>query len=559
MVTIKYNNENPFEGISQTPLVARREDYDQQNSKLARIDVFILRGRIKRTACSDGFLPLFTQVQSLIRKFSVNFKNFEIIENGTTVFSYPYAIIESIDFDEDKYFDLVPYTITIKCYKESFAELYGVTNVSEDYSFDENDGCIVSISHSLTCQGLNTNNSAYDNIRNFINSRAGYLPAFDPVGYSVVSPILTSRKESINNFYGQGSLNETFLFDKSNFSGTRDVIQKYEVNLAVSDGKCSVSVNGTIQGSINGNIDITRDYYQLSSVFAVALREYNIYNPTGSLNSNPISASFSENKSSNIITYNVVFGDYYDSDPYVIDATTITISEGIRCINCSLKIKSDIGCIAERSRKTQEYLDSLDIYDYVINKWNTYGDGSIISTLYDDYSVSYDGNDGSISVSITYCSNNTDSCNCLENIRYNLSFTDAIHQLVETPSLEGEGCYSIQDLNMLNRAKFGITGSARPSKCCEESVVNSFIVSLANDLLTKYFHATDIILDEYNISYSSDKSVVNFTFSWNGYKSMTMSEDIFYGIVNNTGDNVSNLLLADGGRLLLTTGGFLIL
>lgn len=548
MVTIKYNNINPFDGISQTPLVSRRENYIRSNSTMYREDILTLRGKIKRPTCTNSFSDIYDLVTRLVKNFADNFKKFEIIENGITIFSYNTAIVQSIEIDEDKYFDMVPYTITIKCIKDGFGEIYGITNPVDSYEFVEEEGCIVSITHRVSCSGIQNSNDAITNAKNFINSRRGFKLSYSPVGYTVSNPVLVSQNENIANYNAEISLTETYLFDKSNLSGNSQIIQKSIVEITLNDGIANVTVSGSYQGSFGSTINQIRTAVNIPNLYALAYTDYLVYNSSGGLNINPISMNIDESIDEKIINFSVVFSDGSTIDPYVIDSTRISTSGISSCIECKLIIKSDYGCPSERLRKTTNYFQALDLQSYVASKWSTFGNGGYIGNIPKSKSIDTDVVTGTISVTIVYCDNNYESCNCLENLSYKLSFLEAIPKFSETASLAGEGCYYIQDLNYITRAKFSIDGRATPSKCCNRELIRSSVISRANQLMAEYFDASDIILEECNIEISSDMKIVGFNVSWNGEKSSRIDESIIYGNITKStfiveNDVISNIII----------------
>jgi hypothetical protein len=161
-------------------------------------------------------------------------------------------------------------------------------------------------------------------------------------------------------------------------------------------------------------------------------------------------------------------------------------------------------------------------------KWALYGSGKRLGNTMTQNLVSFDNLTGTITVQGTICCNSTEDCGCLENLSYSIKIEPPIPQFSEEPSLEGEGCYAIQDLNYNNRSRITISGAARPAKCCSNESVKSQVYSRANQLMAKYFQATDIILEEAQTTISSDRTIVNFSFSWNGLQSVALSDTYIY-------------------------------
>lgn len=554
-ITIKYNNFNPFG--ARPPLISREEDYVYTPGGVGhRVDTFILEGKLSRTDCSDGFNSIFSLTKSLILAFAENFKKFEILENSQTIFSYNYAIVESISFDENKYINLVPYTIRLRCLRDKFADIYGIVDPSDNYEFSEEEGCIIQVTRTISCRGIVNSNDAITNAKNFISSKQAYLPEFTP-SYGVVSPILVDQQESRNNNTAQVSLTQVFRYDKSNLSGNSSFIQTRIIEQKIDNGVFTVNISGEVQAGINSDMSAIRTFMSSvrNSSDVSALAEYLSYNPSGIFLSQPVEATISENQDTKTISYSFTYSDEAASDPYILDTTTISRSNGKDCISCEIIIKSLIGCPATRYSKTKSYLDSFDVDSYVNVRWVLYGYSSKLSTVPQSKSISVNSQTGEIVLSISYCSDTREDCGCLESFDYELEFTEPIPQFSEAASYQGAGCYSIQNLKYNNRAKFEISGSCKPSKCCSVEAAMSQVKTRANQLMVEYFPASDIVLDRISMEYSENLGVISFNFGWNGIKALSISNSIIYG----TGTSVSKILLESGGAILLEDGGYLLL
>lgn len=555
-VTIKYNDKNPFG--TRPPLVSRTESYTfSPGGHTYTTDLFTLEGKISRDSCQDGFDAIYNLIKNLVLSFAENFKKFEIIEGSTTVFSYNNAIVDSIVFDEDKYINLIPYTIRIRCLRDKFADIYGVIDPVDTYEFAEQEGCLVQIAHTVSCRGIVTSQDALTNAKNFILSKSAYNPEFVP-SYGVTSPILVDEQESRNHNTAEVSITKIYKYDKSNLSGNLNFIQTRVLEQKNEDGVFVLNISGDITAAYNSSMTSLRAF--MSSVKTncgiTANAEYALYNPSGVL-SGPISATITESIDEKKITYSFTYSDLASSDPYILDSTVISRDSGKDCISSTISIKSNIGCPGTRYAATKSYLDSFDINSYVNVRWALYGYSTKLSSIPQQKTVSVNSQTGDIEVSITYCSDTSEDCSCLENLNYSLRFVDPIPQFSEEPAYRAEGCYAIQNLKYNNRATLEISGSCRPAKCCTIEAAISQIKSRANQLMVQYFAATDIVLEKVSVEYIENFGVITFSFGWNGIKSVTISSDIIYG--NSTSAATNRLLLQNGGAILLQDGSYLLL
>lgn len=536
MITFYYNDVDVFNGICQTPLLERQEETVWTGRSLARIDTIILSGKIKTTSCTGGFSTTYSLAQELIRRFSVNFKNFDIIDGSNIIFSHNQTIVDSVTIEESAFFNMIPFQVKLICYKDSYAELYGVLEPEERWSYEENLDKTVSITHTVSCRGLTDSADGIENARNFISAFLGYstsrapTPIFSESSFSVSSsPVLISKSESINRHTAGVSITETYLWDNSNRSGSASCVLLYSMETSYDDKGVSISISGSVQGAMGGSIESTRTAFATINFYTIANQEYqSLYQSAGTLPSKPISFSVNETSGVNRIEFTTVYRNESTTDPYVVDSTTVSYEGADACINVSVEIRSDVGCPAERLRKTKAYFETFDLYSYIASKWTLYGDGRRLGNTVSQKSVSFDTASGTIGTSGTICCNSTEDCGCLENLSYSINIKPAIPQMSEEPALEGEGCYAIQRLNYLNRAQISISGKCRPSKCCSEEAVKSSVYSKVHQLLNEYFPASDIVLESAQISVSYDKSDCSFSFSWNGAMEQGLSDIYFY-------------------------------
>lgn len=515
MVEIRYNNINPFGNYP--PLFSRQRSQEGgSGGDLYYIDTFVLTGQLVVDSCMT-FEEKYVYVRNLVVSFSENFKKFEIVDGSNVFYSYDTATVESITFDRDKYINLIPYTITIKCYLGDFAS-QGVLDPVDNYSYDDSDGCLVRVTHTVSARGINTSESALTNVRNFINSRKDYNPTYLPVGYTVSSPILIEEKENSSGINAEITLERVYVYDKSGLAvsyGNNGMFLKQTIEQGIENGFFTFSVKGYIQANLGTSMSTLRSGLQMikDSSDLNAAYYYNIYNPGGEISL--LNFSFSEEIDDNKITYTINYSDSIGGDPYIIDKTSISISSKNRCVESTLVIRSNYGCVSEKIRKNKIYLESLDIYSYILDKWNTYGDGQPIGNSLNNQSIQFDNLTGDITISGGLCSDLLTNCSCIENFSYSLSGEESLNQYSESLSYRGEGCTYIQDLNYVNRAKFTISGSFLKKKCCEENVAINELYLLVNLLMAKHFIASDIILENGVIN-TQTNSNYSFTFTWGG-------------------------------------------
>ena len=518
MTEILYNNNNPFGDI--TPLVTRtREQVFSPGGIMHNVDRFVLEGNIIRSSCEESLESLYNRCREIVNYFSENFKSFKIKEGASIYYETVCAIIDSISFDSNRFFNIVPFKVSLHCYSGSYADI-GVLDPIDSYSYDSSDGCLIKITHTVSARAINTSSDAISNLKNFIFSRKTYNPSFLPIGYTVNNQFLVEEKESFDPVSCSASITLTYIFDRSEIAsgaGYTNMFIKYSSEISKDSGFYKLIVKGYVRGRNGISISELRNSANLikNTSDTEASYNYSIYNPSGTIRC--LGFNCEENLDENKIDFTVEYSDSYMSDPFVIDSTTLEIGPK-KCISTNLTIKSLFGCVDERKRKNNNYMSTLNIEDYLLDKWETYGDGSSMPVGNVTQGIEVDNLTGDITINASICSEFADNCGCLKNLTYQISGEEPLSQYSETASLKGEGCYYIQDLGYTNRAKFAISGSCMINKCCEISTARNELFVFCNYVMTKHFTASDIILDGFNVSNLINGGLISFSASWNGEK-----------------------------------------
>lgn len=530
MARYLYNGVDPFAGLCEPPIYSKSEElvalgYDEGPEDYARKTTIILSGQLRADSTCAGLQSSYNLTKSLILNFAENFKNFIIFDNISAVFSGS-AFVESIEFPESLFIGLIPFQIRLSFLTTS----YPVLDQKEEFIYEEQEGCLVSVTHNVSCRGFAgfgiTDPMTYAKL--FISGRMGYIGFLDPYGYSVTSPVLRSRNQTVNELTAEVSLTEVYSFDKSNTSGDRDFVCEYTTTVSEKDAAAEISANGKIYGAINGDIALTRAHFVSMDFYTICLNTFQeSFNTTEILETIPFSISATEDRDDNSISFSVVYRNKAQNDPFLIPSFTFSDNrDGTVCFSADITIRSLFGTSAERLAKTLNKYQTTDWFSYINSKLVSYGYSATLSDSFKSKTYSIDNESGDISFSVTYC---TDSEKYFDNFRYSMSFSPPIPQFSESATVDGEGCYYVQDLGFLSRGKFSINGTATPSKCISIEETKSKIVTEANRIMIEYFDATDIILDAENIEISDDKTAVSFSFSWNGIQAQGLNDSYILG------------------------------
>lgn len=520
-VVINYNGSNPFSGISETPIVARSVQSLFNAGSQGKLETFTLDGRIRVGPCeSSQFESLYTKQQTLLSRFSQNFKSFSIVDGAVTVYSASEVIVRSIQFAESNYYNLLPFTIVIDVYSDSFAS-QGVLDPVEEFQFSNSDGCAGEIVHTISARGINTSSQAIENVKNFVTARTGWSNQVTPTFINLNSALLASTEERLNRLTGEYSVTERFIFDTSSDTPVTTGLLEYSMATSQDDsGAVTTSISGTITGGINTQVATLRADLVAVNWYNIANTEYHTYDATSDLATSPITFSISEN--ANVLQFQFTYSNQAYSGPYIIDSTTISrnLEENESCIRFRATIRSDYGCPSKRWEEVEAYYQSISIEALARTKWAQYGDGSRLGLFPRSRSYSQNEQLGIITAEIVFCNAKGETCGCLDELNYKLQFTPAIPIYSARPSLEGLGCYYIQDLGYKRRATFTVSGEAHVSNCCTINQGISELKTKLNQLCALYFtvDADDKVLLAFDVTQDDNARTLQFTCSWGGHQ-----------------------------------------
>jgi len=522
-VKVYYNNLDLFDGIGPVPLISRDVENVYINRVSHLVDKFSLSGRIKRTNCVSGFENPYLISKELTRRLSTNFKKFLIQENGSDVFSSDYAIVRSVRFNNDKWYDWIPYTIEVDCYRKGFVESHGVVDPNEEFSLEILEDNTIRVTISASCRGINNSKNGIKNAQDFISSFSSYNPSildfyWPETSLANFNFFLTNKEETINRLTGEFSARMVFVGQRSDISGTYGTLT-YTRDLSISEtGEVVVTISGNEKCALNAEntINAISNDIKTKNWHSIANELYVLHDNVGTLFSNPTKFSLQRNVSAKSVSFSLSFSNKQSNNVYVIDETTIThdYERSINCIEASLSIRSNNGCSLTRWQNVLNYYNSLDFNQYIQDRWEEFGQSGRLDFKEKNRSYFENKFDGIINISARMCDQSGESCGCLEGLVYNMEFSPSLKQYSVSPTFGGLGCYYIEDLMAAKRANFSIRGSAFPSACCpiEKSLFQ--LKNRVNQVVNSFFPGSDKILETSQISETKPGGEVSFSFSW---------------------------------------------
>lgn len=527
---ITYNGIDPF-GI-YVPQVDRSEAIVENNGYISHVDRFVLSGFLVKDICVTTWAQYHQAAQAFLDVFSRNFGVFQITElkdaafftkdidddftsedgsflitnlDETLIYTYKNAIVRNISFEDNAFFNLVPYSIEIDCIR-SYRDL-GVVEPVDEWTTDQGEDALVTITHRMSCRGVGEN--AMANAESFItNLRVG--PSFS-TGQIILDIPYISKQENKNRLTGEYSLTETFLYNEDDPTQPTPGIITYQSEITEDQGETTLTISGEIrQNAIDqysNSLDLSKAKFDAIDWNAIAAGIYG-----SSIDKNSVSVQ--ENQQTGIVSFSLVYSSAASNSPYLIDETTISrdITTGRECISVRFTVKVDYGCGGTRFEAVKTYAKALNFNSLVAQKWAKFGSGSALSTTPESKGWAEDR--GSVTMSVQYCTKDTKECGCLQNFDYSLDFSPGANQYVAYPILRALGYYDVQNLKFLTRTRYGMSGSARVAKCCTNAQAKTELVGRINAISNFYFTGTDKILEEANITEVSNGEALSFSFKW---------------------------------------------
>jgi len=267
MATVTYNGKS----ISPPPFVSRQFEPLNYGDRWGFTQSIQLDGWITGKITGIGILGtgilgtgfLFKK-SGLLDIFSQNFKELLVSGEHHEHIKIPICHVEEISFENNPYhitpFGAIPYSVKIK----TFNVPSGVVDVSNEYSFTENNDNTVSVTHKIAAKGIRGNSIAIANAINFVklftgkNPYSNCLPAFVGTG----SGIILSISENIDRLAGTVSVTENYKYNPITGSDTPKTYVE-TATLSLTEGKTqdytSYDLNVEFLGSpINSSLGVLR-------------------------------------------------------------------------------------------------------------------------------------------------------------------------------------------------------------------------------------------------------------------------------------------------------------
>jgi hypothetical protein len=519
LVYINYNGVNAF-APQPTPFIGLGDQTIYADEIWGRAETMTLQGQLTGCTYSD----IVDAQRTLLSRFNKSYQTLEVFQQtgavSERVFQKDLVQVNSVDFAQGGWYGVLPYTITLTCYPSGlFSGAYGVLNPQDTWAFDERQNASLDVTHTISCQPFNTSSgpsNALTNARDWAYGRTGTDSFIAPIfisGVSLSNLCLLTQQETIDRFNGTYSLVENYTND---LARTGYGVIRYTTDISSGGGLISVSLNGNAQGC---GRNITGLRYALNRLnwTAIAANQYqSTFNRTD-LNPIPLSQSYNEDPFATTIS----FTSAYDNSnlPEVLFDYTVNCSVGTNgFISASIQgtVTARGGDTTSKLNRCKAYASGVSLYNLVLPFYNAF-DASSITPLNPVAAPSSQTNhetDGTVDLAATF-NNRPQNSSILDSFTASINVTPSLAQVDAQPVLDGNGAYSVVNLNYGSRSRVAINGNAVINRNASATAGQAVVRQQAFALFGQYGNAASAALEVNNLTVSrTDERVVSFSFVW---------------------------------------------
>lgn len=531
-VKVLYNGVNVFSGICPSPFLFFEKEYIEYGSSWGSKYNFTIEGQITGRLGPQSYFDIEDKKNRLISGFLQDNLPLSIIEDGVNIFNSDICSVQSISFDESKYYALLPFSITASCYDSgSFADNYGVLNPTDSWDFSEEKDGTVSVTHSVSAAGFNSSGiKAINNAKKWVNSRTGVSNKIETFKIKNISGscfVLDSISEKIDRFNGSYSIEEKYKADLfSGMCGPGILRYSIDVSKNFEDGITQVNIDGSAVGKNQvglPNLVGLRNRVLGYDFFSDAAEAADKTTGSKSLNVVPFSRKITENEN----TSEVSFSFSYDDNPIPPGVAKcvykVTFSEdlikNIIDIKLDAKITCDRGDISVRWDAVNHYYkDIFNPYSLAVSNYAKAGYSKGFSDLPISENINFDKFNAVISYSASWSDRYLPCSQTLVAISETVSVTPSLYIYTAQPSLQQDGVYNIQNIGSATRTSVSISidATARPDKTLAD--LKSCVYAEIERLKSIYVKNVNLFTDEKTetVDKNYKKISLNYTYSFDG-------------------------------------------
>lgn len=529
---VYYGEKDVFLGISPTPFVYfDRENIEYSNHWGSKYSISI-DGQITGILGDLSLGDLEDKKNLLIKSFSEDYLDLSIVE-GENQETISNCVIESISFDESKYYGILPYKISISSFdKDSFVESFFVVEPSDSWEFSESVDGLITVRHSVSATGLNEKNkTAVQNAKDWVSSKRGLsnkIQSLKIKNLNVSDFVLDSISEKIDRFSGRYSLDEVYVADSILLGLSGSGILRFSVDVSknLEEGITSVSISGSVYGKKDKEVvDMSQLRSRLNSFNFFSEASSASKQSTGSekINSQPVSKKITESADKSEISFSFVFDDDPVPPGQAKCVYSVDVSENLIKNIVDVKIDAEIVCLRGDSSIRWNavkdfYAKQFNGYSLAIAEYKRAGYLKNFSQYAKSESVSFNEFNNIISYSASWSDRYMPFPEILSSVSERVEYSPSVNIYATQPSLFQEGVHNVQSFRNAKRASVSISveGTGRPDKTFAQ--VKSAVLSEASRLKGLYIKGSDVLTDSFVENSSEDfkKFSVDYKYSFGG-------------------------------------------
>lgn len=532
-VKILYGGNDVFLGICPTPFLYFDKEYIEYGSNWGSKYNFSIEGQITGRIGPNSFYDLENKKNKLISSFKKDNLPIRITEDSSPVFLSDICSIESISFDQSKYYGILPFNIKASCYDSgSFGSNYGVIDPSDSWDYSESEDGIVNLTHSVSAAGFNSSGTAaIANVKKWVATKTGISKKIDSLKIKNLSAsdfVLESFSEQVDRFNGRYSIEEVYRGDLLSSNNTGSGILRYSADISknIDDGITKITIDGSVIGKKNiGEADMSplrakinaEDFFQVAADYAKK--------STGStkVNSTPFARSVSENKNNSEITFSLS----YDDNPippgqakcvYKVDLSENLI-KNIVDVKIDAEILCDRGDVSIRWNAVKNYYETkFNGYDLALKEYNRAGYAKGFNSTPKSESINYDEFNAKITYSASWSDRYMPYADILISISEQVEVVPSINVHTVQPSLYLNGVHNVQKFGCATRSSvtISISANAKPDKTIDQ--LKTCVFAELSRLRNIYVKSTNMVVDQKNetINEKYKKMSISYSYSFDG-------------------------------------------
>ena len=510
-VKILYGGNDVFSGICPTPFLYFDKEYIEYGSNWGSKYNFSIEGQITGKLGPNAFYDLENKKNQLILNFKKDNLPIKVTEDSSEIFLSDICSIDSISFDQSKYYALLPFNIKASCYDSgSFGENYGVLEPQDSWDYSESEDGIVSLQHSVSAAGFNSSGvSAIANVKKWAATKTGISKKIDSLkikNLSATDFILESFSEQVDRFNGKYSIEEVYRGDLLSSNSAGGGILRYSADISknIDDGITKVVIDGSAAGKRNvGEADMAllRAKINAENFFQYAADYASKSTGSNKLNSEPFSRTITENKDNSEITFSLT----YDDNPvppgqakcvYKVDLSENLI-KNIVDVKIDAEILCDRGDASIRWIAVKNYYETkFNGYDIALKEYKRAGYAKSFNSTPRTESINYDEFNSKITYSASWSDRYMPYSDILTSITEQVELTPSLKTYTVQPSLYSNAIHNVQDFGCASRSSvsISISATAKPDKTISQ--LKTCVFAELSRLRNIYVKTTNMIVDQ---------------------------------------------------------------